>query len=1773
MGQTRRTTDGYTPADAKTGASVGRAQLDDFESVNLFNGALNFSLPLVTFGGRGDASFTVKLPIEQKWETLTTQTGGGPVYTAVTKGNAGFGLYRYSPGTVYMENTSSTVHGTFSCNGTNTIYTTLLSRIKFVSQDGGETVLVDMQSDGSPGGNPYVVNNLCANPNPTNNRGKKFISADRSMLFIADNDVMDVDTDGTVNGYGVGGTLIFPSGVRYKSDSQGRITKITDRNGNRIDFAYTPVDTYNALITITDSISRVITIAYRWVPTAGYYDTITFKGYNGATRTIKVHFAQMNTNSALRQGESILAESALWTTYWNQSTADFKPIVVSKVELPDNNSSEQNYRFYYNSYGELARVILPTGGGVDYDWYNYGGDGTVLQQVTKRTVYKTLTPTTDPSNPPSGYVEGWTEYATVACCSGTSPREVVVKSKNAAGTLLQQSKHYFRDAQEIVCDVTGYANPQQGLETKIEEYQVSGGMLGSVVRTTEHTYDPGLTGTAYSCTGGIGFHRIKTTTITLHESNQVTKVTAVNPSTGTLGFDSFNNQTDWWEYDYGSGAPSTNPLRHRKMTYLTTNSLVSGSPNYATDTSIWLRSLPEKEEIFRVDPSTGTETKEAETKWEYDKYANDGYNATITGGSDRTGLVQHESAFDNSYKTRGNPTAVIRVLYGSTNTDLPVYSRYDIAGNVVSIKDACGKTTSFDFDDDWGGPNGNARTNSAPSELGSNKAFVQPRKVTNALGHEAWTQRDYYTGKPVDVEDANGVVDAIEYNDEFDRVTKVTSAYGISGQTRIRTITYDDAANRVTAEADQLSNNDLRLKTVSIGDGLGRPWRTASYDGTNYSIVDEERDGLGRVYRRSNPYFASNVTGSVNPSGVWMTTTFDGIGRVTTVTYPDSSTIVTQYSGSTETVTDQAGKVRRVKRDALGRLTDVAEDPNLGQSGITYLNYSTTYKYNSLDKLTQVTQGGQNRYWLYDSLGRKIALRVPEQSAPHSITDSLTGNNSWSAKFTYDANDNLLTRTDARSWVSTWAYDELNRQTGITYSGTSPAFPAVIYEYDSATTYGVGRLYSVQRNNRFGSTNAYNKETINNYDPHGRATKKTVGFLVGGNYKDYVVEQSYNLAGQVTQVKYPSGRTVDYTHSRLGLTTQVTGNLGTGGSALTYASNVTYNAKGQPVREQWGTDTALYLNRHYNNRLQLYDIRLGTSSTNEWEWNRGALRYYHASNYAWGDGGADNNGQLYRAEHFVPLDSSVNNWIISSDYYSYDRINRLTRVTENAEQYVSGTYNTWQAFKQSYQFDRWGNLAYDQANSSSAPTRNLTVDSATNRVTPDSSLSATISYDVNGNIIYDDLTGYSGANRVFDPDNKLYTSTDYVVSENRYDGAGNRSRKKVGTDETWYVYGISGELLAEYAANASTVSPTTEYGYKGGQLLIRAAGSERYWMVLDKFGTPRMLVLKTGALADIRRHDFYPFGEEIDASSGARTTTAGYYGAFNEGVNQQFTGKERDGETTLDYFGARYYSSGLGRFVSVDPLDLSGEVADPQSWNRYSYVTNRPLLFIDPTGEKKKKKKDNEENDSNESAQQQPIYVIFYAIDGGPEAPALARAAQTEAANIRAANPNVQVQVVGVSNWQQFVNEWNCIRRQAKGEGAQVEQFVFYSHGGSTGGPVLPGVNDRRGFALGSGTMGQLETMPFAERATSTIYACHTGSFGQRWANFTGTLTRANVTAYSVASMFPRAYADPPAGYKGPIYFIQMEIPLSPYALGSRITKFDIFTPGKPVPSALPAPR
>lgn len=119
-----------------------------------------------------------------------------------------------------------------------------------------------------------------------------------------------------------------------------------------------------------------------------------------------------------------------------------------------------------------------------------------------------------------------------------------------------------------------------------------------------------------------------------------------------------------------------------------------------------------------------------------------------------------------------------------------------------------------------------------------------------------------------------------------------------------------------------------------------------------------------------------------------------------------------------------------------------------------------------------------------------------------------------------------------------------------------------------------------------------------------------------------------------------------------------------------------------------------------------------------------------------------------------------------------------------------------------------------------------------------------------------------------------------------------------------------------------------------------AAQQVRYYH-LDAIGSVRAVTNASGAV--VERHDYLPFGEEWCGTAVCGTVPGG--------TPRRFTAKERDAETGLDYFGARYYGSKIGRFTTTDPVYTWREnLVDPQRWNRYAYARNNPLRYIDPDG-------------------------------------------------------------------------------------------------------------------------------------------------------------------------------------------------------------------------------
>ena len=269
----------------------------------------------------------------------------------------------------------------------------------------------------------------------------------------------------------------------------------------------------------------------------------------------------------------------------------------------------------------------------------------------------------------------------------------------------------------------------------------------------------------------------------------------------------------------------------------------------------------------------------------------------------------------------------------------------------------------------------------------------------------------------------------------------------------------------------------------------------------------------------------------------------------------------------------------------------------------------------------------------------------------------------------------------------------------------------------------------------------------------------------------------------------------------------------------------------------------------------------------------------------------------------------------------------LNRISTGASVNTSGT-NCW---AEQYGYDPWGNLL--SMGALAGYTGCALPDNLSVSVTTANQISG-YTYDAAGNL--DTIPGTGGATYTYNAENQLTTTTagvNYI-----YDGDGQRVEKSNGT---LYWYGMGGEVLEETGLTGGLMNDYVFFG--GSRVARRDAAGDVLAYFEDHLGSSRemqKIVAGASTATLVYDADFRPFGHER---------------AFTESVAPmyKFTGKERDGESGLDNFGARYNSSNLGRFTSVDPSSVTGDLVDsesPQSWNMYSYVLNNPLSAVDPDG-------------------------------------------------------------------------------------------------------------------------------------------------------------------------------------------------------------------------------
>ena len=925
-------------------------------------------------------------------------------------------------------------------------------------------------------------------------------------------------------------------------------------------------------------------------------------------------------------------------------------------------------------------------------------------------------------------------------------------------------------------------------------------------------------------------------------------------------------------------------------------------------------------------------------------YDNDNADARTTGN------LKEEKIWDS---TRGGVSDPL-----TPSNSITISHTYDKHGNRLTTNDGEGNVTEWSY--------GEITGSGSPSRRG-----LYPTVMVVAAGN-ALLQRtthysyDFHTGAVTSAIDADNGVTTRTTVDAVGRPVMVEEADGVSGVERQTRTWYCDSQRRMIVRSDLAGNaGDGELVTVTDYDQAGRERLSRSWERnappmprgtpsnahctaypsdsdsdsdvikvkTHYQYVNSG-SASGFYTTTSNPYKATATTG-------WSRTRQDRLGRVVEVAAfggatrpsaratPSWGKTTTAYDAEYTTVTDADQKKRRSQLDGLGRLLRVDEPDSNGNLGLPGSpTQKTDYCYDALGNLTRVIQGSQRiqggqvdlctgviqgaqtRTFAYDSLSRLTSATNPE---------------SGTTSYSYDKNGNLTGKTDARGVATTYSYDRLDRLTGRSYSytgadsGVSLETTQVAYAYDNCGAYARGRLCSVTASK--GETEV-SKTAYNRYDALGRV----LGSTQTTGETPYRMVYAYDRAGNLVSQTYPSGKVIKTVYDGAGRVAGVkTGVDGwyAGGEG---DNAVEYEAYGGLRQLRLGN--GLWEQRRYNARLQPTQIGLGTTTT-----TGGTLVATGTTpsagllllDYSYGT--ISNNGNVLSQQ--IRVGDSLD----LTQAYTYDELNRLKTARE------TGSGTTW---SQTYQYDRYGNRAVtanSQGTASYLPLvdQTLTPQALTSFNTSSNRLKGLVAYDGAGNLTQDwgmRNFKYDGENRMVDFNVTAGGTLTHV--KYRYDGEGRRIEKEVvGGATTTYVYNVLGQLLAEFGGTAPEARGT------------------RY-LTPDSLGSTRVVTgdgIDGTAPVVLSRHDYLPFGQEIEPSRGNRNAVSGYTADLADGPTQKFTGKERDSESRLDYFGARYFGGAGGRFTSVDPENAGADPIDPQSWNGYSYVLNMPLNLIDPTGE------------------------------------------------------------------------------------------------------------------------------------------------------------------------------------------------------------------------------
>jgi len=679
--------------------------------------------------------------------------------------------------------------------------------------------------------------------------------------------------------------------------------------------------------------------------------------------------------------------------------------------------------------------------------------------------------------------------------------------------------------------------------------------------------------------------------------------------------------------------------------------------------------------------------------------------------------------------------------------------------------------------------------------------------------------------------------------------------------------------------------------------------KTSKINATSNLVSTTVYDNFGRVS-------ATKLTS--DPAGTdEVDTTYDNLGRVASV------------SNSYRSTTDPTYGLTQYSYDALNRVTKITNPDNT--------TIQTTYTKAAVQ--TQ-NEAGRTKISQMDGLGRLISVcevtNVSQMgTAPGACGQDIAATG-FLTTYGYDVLSNLTGVTQS-SETRSYGYDMMSRLT----SESNPESGTTSYAYDTCSAGDVcSRTRPAPNQTGTGtvtasySYDALHRPTLISYNDGTTPTVHRAYDTSAG----WGVTQA-NLAGRLSQAWVISGSTMQassiFGYDPLGRITVNNQcnlrNCGTGQFVVNYA----YDLLGNETSATNGMGVTFGLN--YNSAAQLTSYTsslldsshpstlvsgiqynalgaptsdtLGNGMANSWTYDHlgrvTARGSSHGSTY-YGFG----NGMTWTGSELRSAGDAVNgDW-----NFSYDDFGRLS--TASCTSTICGNA----AF--SYAYDRFGNRWQQNLTAGSGPQPQYSFDSRNHMVG--------FSYDSAGNLLNDGVHSYS-----YDAENRLIKVDSGSTATYVYDAFGHRVQSG---GENW-IYDLWGNRVT--GVNNSGGWDVGEV-YVGSSHLATYVNGTTYFPLTDWLGTTRMITDMNAANAESCLN--LPFGDGRNCSGSA------YHPI-------QFTGLINDSETSLDHTRFRQYSATQGHWITPDPAGLGAvDPANPQSWNRYGYVLNNPMAFIDPSG-------------------------------------------------------------------------------------------------------------------------------------------------------------------------------------------------------------------------------